>query len=56
MIAKEDEQRFKRTVFRITKGNVWINVIDIHMQDQVLVDPLSVRSEHNYSITRTTRC
>ncbi len=29
IIDKEDEQRFKRIVFRVTKGNAWLNVEDI---------------------------
>lgn len=29
VISKPDEIRFKRTVFRVTKGNVWINMVDI---------------------------
>lgn len=29
MISKEDESRFKRMVFRVTKGNIWMNLIDI---------------------------
>lgn len=29
VINKEDEQRFKRMIFRVTKGNVWMTVLDI---------------------------
>ena len=29
IIDKEDEQRFKRIIFRVTKGNVWLNIEDI---------------------------
>ena len=29
VINKEDEQRFKRMIFRVTKGNVWMTILDI---------------------------
>ncbi|CAD8142676.1 unnamed protein product [Paramecium pentaurelia] len=29
VINKEDKIRFKRIIFRITKGNVWMNIMDI---------------------------
>jgi V-type H+-transporting ATPase subunit a len=29
IIDKEDEQRFKRIIFRVTKGNVWLNLEDV---------------------------
>ena len=29
VINKVDEQRFKRMIFRVTKGNVWMTVLDI---------------------------
>jgi V-type H+-transporting ATPase subunit a len=29
VIDKVDEYRFKKIVFRVTKGNTWMNIVDI---------------------------
>ena len=28
LIDKDDEQRFKRMIFRVTKGNAWVQIKD----------------------------
>nr|CAI43262.1 V-ATPase a subunit 6_2 isotype of the V0 sector [Paramecium tetraurelia] len=34
VIDKEDETRFKRIMFRITKGNAWVNIVDLLPEKQ----------------------
>ncbi|CAD8083665.1 unnamed protein product [Paramecium sonneborni] len=34
VIDKEDENRFKRIMFRITKGNAWVNIVDLLPEKQ----------------------
>jgi V-type H+-transporting ATPase subunit a len=52
VIAKEDEQRFKRTIFRMTKGNAWVNIMDIVAGEnqEALVDIDEVISTHQIRI------
>jgi V-type H+-transporting ATPase subunit a len=33
VIDKEEEVRFKRMIFRITKGNAWVELQDIKNQE-----------------------
>jgi V-type H+-transporting ATPase subunit a len=43
VIPKEEEQRFKRMLFRVTKGNAWITILDIEPEyGQQIIDPLTV--------------
>jgi V-type H+-transporting ATPase subunit a len=50
VIKKEDEVRFKRIVFRVTKGNIWINMVDIDQSmllgNEQIVDPKDVHVDY----------
>jgi len=52
VINKEEETRFKRMIFRVTKGNVWMTIMDIDAgMGQRIIDPLTV----TYNILKKKR-
>ena len=41
-IESEDAERFRRMIFRITKGNAWTDFKEMDLGLHALVDPLTV--------------
>lgn len=42
VIDKEEEVRFKRMIFRITKGNAWVHTADI------INEPLPIKASGDF--------